>query len=328
MSLEDWGWDERWAAAFAAAPGRGLAPARVILEQRGLFAVATAEGESSARVLGALRHKTADRSLLPAVGDWIGAEKVPGENTMVVRRVLARRAKLSRRAAGEALEEQVIAANLDAVFVIAALNRDFNARKLGRFLAACRESGAAPAVLLNKLDACADPAPFLAQARAAAAGAPVVALSALTGAGVGELSRWIKPGRTVGFVGSSGAGKSTLANRLLGTRNIRTSATSARDERGRHTTTRRQMFLLPGGGVLLDTPGMGEMRPWKSERGLAQAFGEIDALSPSCRFRDCGHDSEPGCAVKAGVETGAVARERLESWRALRREPQARKAKP
>ncbi|HXT00865.1 MAG TPA: ribosome small subunit-dependent GTPase A [Elusimicrobiota bacterium] len=324
MSLEDWGWDERWAAAFAAAPGRELLPARVILEQRGLFGVVTAEGERSARVLGGLRHKTADPADLPAIGDWIGVERVPGEKTMLVRRVIQRRTKLSRKAAGDAMEEQVIASNLDAVFVITALNQDFNARRLERFLTVCRESGAEPVILLNKLDACADPARYRAEAEAVAAGAPVVALSAATGAGMDALARWIRPGRTVGFVGSSGVGKSTLVNRLLGVQTMRTSATRASDERGRHTTTHRQMFALPGGGVLLDTPGMREMQFWDADRGLAQAFDEIDALASACRFGNCGHDSEPGCAVKAGVESGAVAPARLEAWRKLKRELEAR----
>jgi ribosome biogenesis GTPase / thiamine phosphate phosphatase len=324
MPLEDWGWDERWAAAFAASPGRGLLPARVVLEQRGLFGVVTAEGERSARVLGALRHKTADPADLPAVGDWIAVEPVPGEKTMLVRGVVPRRTKLSRKAAGEAMEEQVIAANLDAVFVITALNQDFSARRLERFMAVCRESGADPVILLNKLDACADPAPYLAEAAAVASGAAVVALSAATGAGLEGLSRWIKPGRTIGFVGSSGVGKSTLVNRLLGSETMRTFATRASDERGRHTTTHRQMFALPGGGVLLDTPGMREMQFWEADQGLAQAFDEIDALASSCKFRNCGHDSEPGCAVKAGVEAGAVTRQRLEAWRKLKRELKAR----
>ncbi|MFI5360410.1 MAG: ribosome small subunit-dependent GTPase A [Elusimicrobiota bacterium] len=327
MALEEWGWNESWAADFAAAPCRGLLPARVVLEQRGLFGVATAAGERSARLPGALRHRTAARADLPAVGDWIGVEDVPAEKTLIVRHILKRRTKLSRKAAGETLEEQVIAANIDSVFVITALNRDFNARRLERFMAVCRESGAEPVVLLNKLDTCPDPSPYLAEANAAAAGAPVVALSAITGAGTDALARWIKPGRTIGFVGSSGVGKSTLVNRLLGTQNIRTFATRASDERGRHTTTHRQMFVLPGGGVLVDTPGMREMQFWEAERGLAAAFDEIETLASLCRFGNCGHDSEPGCAVKAGVEKGEVTPQRLESWRKLKLELKARTAR-
>jgi ribosome biogenesis GTPase len=322
--LEDWGWDERWAAAFAATPGRGLLPARVILEQRGLFGVVADGGERSARMLGGLRHRTADRADLPAVGDWVGIEPVPGETTALVRSVLPRRTKLSRKAAGTALEEQVIAANLDSVFVITALNRDFNARRLERFLAVCRESGAEPVVLLNKLDACGDPAPYVAEAAKAAGGAPVLTLSALTGAGTGALAAWVRAGRTVGFVGSSGVGKSTLVNRLLGAETMRTFETRSSDERGRHTTTHRQMFLLPGGGILLDTPGMREMQFWDADRGLAMTFDEIDALASSCRFRNCGHDTEPGCAVKAGVESGSVSPERLASWVKLKGELDAR----
>src|SRR5579859_5647025 len=196
MSLEDWGWDERWAAAFAALPEPGLAPARVAQEQRGAYGVATAGGERTARVPGVMRHKAAGRADLPAVGDWVAVEPAPEGSDATIRRVLARRTKLSRKAAGEGLEEQVIAANLDAVFVTTALNQDFNARRLERFLAVSRESGAAAVILLNKLDLCADPAPYLDAARAVAGDAPVLLLSAKTGRGVPALSEWIRPGRT------------------------------------------------------------------------------------------------------------------------------------
>lgn len=325
MPLEDWGWDDRWAAQFAADPGCGLLPARVIEEQRGLYQVVTAAGERSARIPGKVRRGAGGPAGLPAVGDWLAAQAVDGESVLAVRRVLPRRSTLSRKASGEGLREQIIASNLDAVFVMTTLNADFNARRLERFLAASRESGARTVVLLNKLDACPEPEPFLAQARAVAAGTPIVALSARTGRGLEALAEWLRPGRTAGCIGASGVGKSTLVNRLLGSRLLRTAETRAKDERGRHTTTHRQLFLLPGGGMILDTPGMREMRFWDVEQGLKQSFEEIDALAPSCRFKDCRHDAEPGCAVKTAVEEGRVARARLESWLKLKGESRKRR---
>ncbi|MDX6770940.1 MAG: ribosome small subunit-dependent GTPase A [Elusimicrobiota bacterium] len=317
-TLVDWGWDARWAEAFGDEAGR--APARVIEEQRGAYRVVCGDGEHAARITGAQRHKSEARADLPAVGDWVAAERLPQDGTLVIRRVLPRRSKLSRKAAGETTEEQLIAANLDSVFVMTSLDADFNARRLERFLTVCRESGAEPVVVLNKLDACADPLPFLGEARLVALSAPVVTISAKTGHGVEGLAAWIRPGRTVGCVGTSGVGKSTLINRRLGAEKFKTAETRASDARGRHTTTHRQLVLLPGGGVLLDTPGMREMQLWESDKGLAAAFDEIASLAPACRFRDCGHDAEPGCAVKAAVESGALDPARLESFHKLKRE--------
>ncbi|MBI3288827.1 MAG: ribosome small subunit-dependent GTPase A [Elusimicrobia bacterium] len=318
--LEDWGYDARWAESFGDSAAQGLFAARLIEEQRGLFKIVSATGESSARTPGAMRHKAADRAGLPAVGDWVCAQALSGERVAVIRRILPRRTKLSRKAAGETMEEQVIAANLDAVLVMTALNADFNPRRLERFLTVSRESGAAPVLVLNKLDACPDPQPYLEAARAVAAGCAIVAVSAKNGAGLEALAEWIKPGRTVGLVGSSGVGKSTLVNRLAGVDKLKTAATRASDERGRHTTTHRQLFILPEGGILLDTPGMREMQFWDAERGISGTFEEIDALAPLCRFKDCGHGAEPGCSVKAAVESGTLPPERLEAWRKLKNE--------
>lgn len=329
MSLEAWGWDARWAKDFEDWGARGLAPARVTMEQRGLYRVAAADGERDARIPGAMRHKAEGKADLPAVGDWVGIEN-DARGAAMIRAILPRRAKLSRKAAGETQEEQVIAANLDAVFVTTALNADFNARRLERFLTVTRESGAETVVVLNKLDMCPDPQPYIGEARLIAGGAAVVALSAATGQGMEVLAEWLKPGRTVGLIGTSGVGKSTLLNRLAGEELLATAETRARDERGRHTTTHRQLFILPSGAILLDTPGMREMQFWDAEQGLVKTFDEITALAPSCRFKDCGHDTEPGCAVKAAVDAGTLPAERLAAWSKLKKEVahNARKADP
>ncbi|MEK7389679.1 MAG: ribosome small subunit-dependent GTPase A [Elusimicrobiota bacterium] len=326
--LETWGWDQGWMEAFSAAAPQGTFPARLIEEQRGLFHLVSQHGERPARVPGAMRHQARGRADLPAVGDWVAAEAAPGDHAVLIQAILPRRTKLSRKAAGTAMEEQVIAANVDTVLVMTALNADFNSARLERFLTVCRDSGAQAVLVLNKLDACPRPAPFLDEARRIAGDANVVALSAKTGLGLEALSAWIKPGRTVGLVGSSGVGKSTLVNRLSGNEQLRTARTRASDEAGRHTTTHRQLFPLPGGGILLDTPGMREMRFWEADQGLAETFDDLTALAPSCRFKDCGHDSEPGCAVKAAVDSGVMDPRRLESWKKLRRESKASRKPP
>lgn len=328
--LDDWGWDARWSEAFASLSSRNLRAARVVAQQRGLLTVAAEDGTRPARVTGAMRHKASGAADLPCVGDWLACEAVPGEETLTVRAILPRRTKLSRKAAGEALEEQVIAANLDAVVVMTAMNADFNVRRLERFLAVVRESGAEAVIALNKADSCEDPGPYLGEARMVAGDAAVLALSAKTGQGLDLLAQWVKPGRTVGFVGTSGVGKSTLINRLLGREALKTNATRAGDERGRHTTTHRELFVLPAGGVLLDTPGMREMAFWEAERGLAESFDEIETLAAGCRFKDCAHGSEPGCAVKAAIESGDLPASRLEAMNKLKREAafQARRVDP
>jgi ribosome biogenesis GTPase / thiamine phosphate phosphatase len=304
VTLEEIGWGPHFDAAFAPFRQRGLVPARVATQHRGGFELLTGDGEPPARPAGTLAE-------LPAVGDWVAAAEVPGEAKAIVEAVLPRRTAFTRRDPWSDTEE-VVAANVDTVFVVTALGRDFNARRLERYLAAAHESGAEPVVLLNKADLEPEQAEAtLAEARATAPGVPVHLVSAKAGDGLPELDAYLELGRTVALLGSSGVGKSTLANRLAGSELLATAAVRE-DERGRHTTTRRQLVLLPRGGLLLDTPGLRELQ--LSGANLGETFPEIAALAPRCRFRDCSHTHEPGCAVRAAAEAGEIPRGRYESY--------------
>jgi ribosome biogenesis GTPase / thiamine phosphate phosphatase len=302
VTLDELGWDADFEAAFAPFGAQGLVPARVATQHRGGYELLTADGEPVGVPAGALAE-------LPAVGDWVAAAAVPGEDKAVIEAVLPRRTAFTRTEPSSDARE-VVAANVDTVFVTTAVGRDFSARRLERYLAAAHESGAEPVVLVNKADADgADDA--LEQARAAAAGVPVHLISAKRGDGLDQLEGYLVAGRTVALLGSSGVGKSTLANRLAGEELLATGDVRG-DELGRHTTTRRQLVRLPGGGLLLDTPGLRELQ--LADADLDETFPEIAALAPSCRFRDCSHTHEPGCAVRAAVDAGEIPRERYDSY--------------
>jgi ribosome biogenesis GTPase len=302
VTLEELGWGPHFEAAFAPFGAQGLVPARVATQHRGGFELLTEDGEPAGVPAGALAE-------LPAVGDWVAAAAVPGEDKAIIEAVLPRRTAFTRTEPSSDARE-VVAANVDTVFVTTAVGRDFSARRLERYLAAAHESGAEPVVLVNKADADgADDA--LEQARAAAPGVPVHLISAKRGDGLEQLDGYLVAGRTVALLGSSGVGKSTLVNRLAGSELLATADVRA-DELGRHTTTRRQLVRLPRGGLLLDTPGLRELQLAGAD--LDETFPEIAALAPSCRFRDCSHTHEPGCAVREAVESGTVARERYESY--------------
>jgi ribosome biogenesis GTPase len=302
VTLEELGWSPHFEAAFAPFGAEGLVPARVATQHRGGFELLTEDGEPVGVPAGALAE-------LPAVGDWVAASAVPGEDKSVIEAVLPRRTAFTRTEPSSDARE-VVAANVDTVFVTTAVGRDFSARRLERYLAAAHESGADPVVLVNKADADgADAA--LEEARAAAPGVPVHLISAKRGDGLEQLDGYLAPGRTVALLGSSGVGKSTLANRLVGEELLATGEVRS-DELGRHTTTRRQLVRLPRGGLLLDTPGLRELQLAGAD--LDETFPEIAALVPECRFRDCSHTHEPGCAVRAAVEAGDIPRERYESY--------------
>ncbi|HEY6867423.1 MAG TPA: ribosome small subunit-dependent GTPase A [Candidatus Eisenbacteria bacterium] len=318
MSLDWLGWNSKLDDAFRPHRDRGRTPARVAREDRDGYLLLTAAGEHAARLSGRLRHDARGRLEWPAVGDWVAVRRADG-GPGVIDGVLPRASAFVRKVAGDATAEQVVAANVDTVLLVSGLDGDFNPRRIERYLAAAWESGAAPVVVLNKADLEPELEARIATVESVAIGVPVVALSARTGAGLEALAPWVVPGRTVALLGSSGVGKSTIVNALLGGARQATAEVRADDSRGRHTTTRRELVPLPGGGVLIDTPGMRELQLW-GDAGLPDAFPDIASLASECRFRDCGHAGEPGCRVIAAVEEGGLEPARLESWRKLQRE--------
>lgn len=317
------GWDPGWAATFAPFDGRDLWPARVTASHRGAWVVALNAGDRDAVVAGRLRHGALGPADLPAVGDWVVvAGGVDGDGRVVIRAVLPRRTVFRRGAEhGHAVDEQVLAANVDVALVMAGLDGDFNLRRLERYLAVAYAGGATPVVVLNKADVVMDLVGPRTAAASIAPGTEVLAISARTGDGVIDLAhRHLRAGRTAVVLGSSGAGKSTLVNALLGSECVRTGAVRVDDSRGRHTTTHRELFRLPGGALLIDTPGIRSLGVAGATEGLEPAFADITGIAAGCRFTDCRHEGEPDCAVRAAVADGRLARARLESHRKLEKE--------
>jgi ribosome biogenesis GTPase len=322
LNLKDLGWNDFFAAAFEPYREQGLVPARVVA-QKGLHQVSTGDAEYFADMAGKLRHESkgpAGASSYPAVGDWVALRPPTGDGRAMIHAILPRTSKFSRKSAGQRTDEQVVAANVDTIFLVSGLDGDFNPRRIERYLTAAGDSGAQPVVVLNKLDCCDDPERCLLEAEAVAMGVPVHRVSALTGQGCGALWDYLGPGRTVGLLGSSGVGKSTLINRLLGREAQKTGDVREGDDRGRHTTTHRELFRVPTGGLLIDTPGLRELQLWGADQGIESAFADVEELAESCRFGDCRHAGEPGCAVGEAIASGALSPERLESYRKLQRE--------
>jgi ribosome biogenesis GTPase len=313
LNLHQLGWDDGFAAAFEPYEQEGLTPGRVTAQHRGGYDVRCEAGELRARVTGRLRHDAASASELPAVGDWVALR------AETVHAVLPRRSAFSRKVARSATEEQVLAANVDTVFVVTALSGDLNLRRLERYLTLAWESGASPVIVLTKADLCDDVGGALLAVESVAIGVPVHAVSNVTGEGLDELEHHLAPARTVALLGSSGVGKSSLANRLAG-EELQATREIADDGRGRHTTTSRQLIRLPGGALLVDTPGLRELQLWDADDGIHGAFADVDELAAGCRFNDCSHTREPGCAVHAAIDAGRLPLARLQSYRRLQRE--------
>ena len=319
VDLADLGWNDRLTALFVPHAADGLVPGRVALEHTHIYTVMLADGEKLARVAGRLRHHAAKRADFPAVGDWVGVDPTTQEGDARIRAVLPRFSRFSRRAAGDPTEEQVVAANIDTVFLVAGLDRDFNVRRLERYLLVAWESGAAPVIVLNKTDLVDDPVPFVEQVRALAPTVPIHPMSSHQPESANVLRQHLGAGRTGALLGSSGVGKSTIINTLVGHERLRTREVREDDSRGRHTTTARELVVLPGGGVLIDTPGMRELQLWETG-ALADTFADIEGLAADCRFRDCRHREEPGCAVRAAASDGTLEAGRLESFQKLQNE--------
>jgi ribosome biogenesis GTPase len=319
-ALDSLGWSSSFAEAFAPFAPDGLVPARIVREHRGLFRAQAEDGEHVAEVAGRLRHEARSRADLPAVGDWVALRLAPHGPRAIVHAVLPRRSRFVRKLAGEEHGEQVVAANVDTVFLVSGLDHDFNPRRIERYLVMARESGAWPVVVLNKADLVPDASAAQAEVQAIAAGAPVHAISSRAGSGLEQLDPYLRPRETVALLGSSGVGKSTLLNRLSGREQQATLEVRAHDSRGRHATTHRQLFVLPSGALMVDTPGMRELQLWDPGGALDAAFEDVAALAAQCRFADCAHETEPGCAVRAAVDAGRLDPGRLASFRKLRSE--------
>ena len=330
--LQQAGWDKVWEEKFSDFAGKGLSPARVLAQHRHSYSLWTAAGETDAEPAGALLYR-AEAGGLPVVGDWVAVRQYASTDVAIITDVLPRRTKFSRKASGPAEEEQVIAANIDLLFIVCGLDNDYNLRRLERYLVAASQSGAQPVIVLNKLDLCTDLESRTAEVKGIAAEVPVMAISALSEGGCGQknsaeaLLPMIAAGKTAALVGSSGAGKSTIVNQLLGTAAQTTQPTRQSDSRGRHTTTHRELFFLSSGGLILDNPGMRELQLWAQDFrqgspqvAVDQAFPEIEAHAAACAFRDCTHTAEPACAVQDALASGEIDEARWRSYLKLQRE--------
>lgn len=318
MDLTLLGWDDFFSDAARAMERPDLAPGRVVVQHRGFYRVVSERGETLCQITGKMRHKANERPDYPAVGDWVLVEL--HSHSGVIREILPRKSKFSRRAAGEKREEQIVAANVDIVWIVTALDHDFNIRRVERYLTLARESGARPRIILSKLDMSPDPSADLELVNAIAGTVPITAVSVRTGEGIDELKKDLTGATTVALLGSSGVGKSTLINYLAGEELLRTNEVREKDSRGRHTTTHRELIRLPNGGIVIDTPGMREIQLWEIDEGLQETFEDLEAVAANCKFGDCRHENEPGCAVQAAIEDDSLDASRLTSFNQLRSE--------
>lgn len=323
LTLAHYGWDDHFALHFEPLAAEGFRAGRVASEIKNHYRLLTAEGEMPARAAGKMFHDATGKADMPVVGDWVAFRLLDGPEPIGrIQRILPRRTKFSRKIAGTTTAEQPVAANIDTVFIMSGLDDNFNLRRIERYLTLAWESGAAPVILLNKEDLCPVAQQRHDEAQAIAGAAPVLVISALYRHNLEQVEEFLRPGRTAAMLGSSGVGKSTLLNALAGSEIAKVGEIGVAGK-GTHTTRTRQLYILPTGALLIDTPGMREIQLWNAEEGMADSFADIATLGADCRFADCRHRDEPGCAVKIAVESGHLNRERYENYLRLQGELRA-----
>lgn len=320
MNLAQLGWSDRFAPSFEPYCQQGFFAGRVVVEYRHSYLVYTAQGEQIAEVTGKFRHQATGIQDFPAVGDWVALRSRAGEQKATIQAILPRFSQFSRKVAGSTTEEQIIATNVDTVFLVSGLDGDFNLRRIERYLVLVWESGATPMIVLNKADLCPNLEERIAEVAAIAVGVPIVALSAAQQQGIEQLNAYLQPGQTIALLGSSGVGKSTIANLLKGEAVQAVQAVRQGDDRGKHTTTHRELIPLPSGALIIDTPGMRELQVWSGAEALPETFSDIEELAQQCRFRNCQHEQEPGCAIQQALTAGDLDIGRFLNYQKLQRE--------
>jgi ribosome biogenesis GTPase / thiamine phosphate phosphatase len=318
MNLDHLGWNRFFATSYTAEAGYTVG--RVALEHRGAYVLYSEVGDISAEISGKLRHQATAAQDLPVVGDWVVMQLRPAEKRATIHRILPRFSTFSRKTAGGKTAAQIVATNIDTAFLVSGLDHDFNPRRIERYLLLTWESGANPVIILNKADLCDNLDQALAAVEALAAGVPIIPVSTVQPQGFEALQSYLQPGKTIALLGSSGVGKSSITNHLMGAAMQKTQSVRQGDSRGRHTTTHRELLVLPSGGLLIDTPGMREIQIWAGESSLQETFADIETLADACRFRDCQHEHEPGCAVREAIASGELNADRLLSYQKLQQE--------
>lgn len=321
MNLEKIGLTGELKESFAGYKEIGLEIGRVSLEHKGMYRVWLEDGEYLCTLAGRLSFTASGKADLPAVGDWVAVKAFPLEEKGTIQAILPRKSKFSRKVAGQVTEEQIVAANVDTIFIVTSLNDDLNVRRIERYLLLAWDSGANPVIVLSKADLNQTEASRIVEkVSAVALGVPVIAVSVVNETGMEALSKYILPGKTIALIGSSGVGKSSLVNKLSGYEKQEVKEIREGDDKGKHTTTHRELIMLEEGAVLIDTPGMREIQLWAGEEGIEESFSDIEKLSCLCRFRDCQHSNEPGCAVRVAIDEGRLDEKRFSNYLKLKKE--------